>query len=577
MKVHRERKEREQTFGKLGVLLPKSAKREKESWSRESTFVGARVRQRRNSLIKLLKGKQLYPSQAQNNRPPSRSPTAEGGTRSRRNSIVEFFSGKHGSGQTKEKPTTPAEPPSTESFRPRRNSIVEFLQQRRRACAERPDPTPQSKTSPGPKRVLPPIVSNKVGAAEQRAPDARDPSPHRPKSRSRRKPPETSKTPGKETKESDDSVDAIAVSTTRKELHDRFELTAPPAPPRTPPKMTVQEQQPATVPAPDFKHRLKLTAHKRVSPIAVKETYNILERTPLRQRIDELRALQNNKRKLRGAITVLNMTAGDLIGYGGEHSDDENIAKEKTYRKPIPGIMKLKKQAEIRLLQESDPSLGGGSCRFQEVRDFGTSARRRQLPPLGNPQHAAAVQTDRFRVQSPNDDDYAAMRPPTSLERIRSQTPLYPSIIKALSDGSGQQIVQWSDKMGNTFKVTAENGKYGAISCIKDRTAGTFKGPTPQRKPPHGEKDYIAPKPTIASENVDAKAKVIDSRRALAEKMWRSLSASSSRKHAIVAKPRRHKPGNRRKSTRRKNVGGSESMVVVVYADGDGKDVSFSC
>ncbi|XP_018666873.2 uncharacterized protein LOC108949337 isoform X2 [Ciona intestinalis] len=378
--------------------------------------------------------------------------------------------------------------------RPRRNSIIEFLQRRLGSAGIK-----ESKKKP-----LPPIqTTSKVC-------ETRDNTPERVKGENK-------------------VEETLKVFPEKVHLRCRYSRESTPVSPQCYVHENFNDK-----PTKRFEQRMNLVAHKRMSPIANKETYNILDKTPLKKKIEELRALRSIKSKPNSMLAVLNM-AGDMLT---QENVDQGISEEKTYKKSVPGIAKLRQKMlpDISKPSKVSPNHPQATCKCTHTNEQSTSFTERDATNIEN----------------------TTFRPLTRLQQLRSETPLYPSVMRELGS---QQVIEWSDKLGNVFHVTTEDGKYGKISSTKDM------------KPLRSLVEQTTSK--RVDRNSERGPDVIKDRRTLAQKAWGGLDSNKEDKKIQTTVPNspHRKPTKKKRRSRPEGRG----QVFVVYTNGDGKRVSFKC
>nr|XP_018666873.1 uncharacterized protein LOC108949337 isoform X2 [Ciona intestinalis] len=377
--------------------------------------------------------------------------------------------------------------------RPRRNSIIEFLQRRLGSAGIK-----ESKKKP-----LPPIqTTSKVCETRHNTPER--------------------------VKGENKVEETLKVFPEKVHLRCRYSRESTPVSPQCYVHENFNDK-----PTKRFEQRMNLVAHKRMSPIANKETYNILDKTPLKKKIEELRALRSIKSKPNSMLAVLNM-AGDMLT---QENVDQGISEEKTYKKTVPGIAKLKQKMLPEIAKPSKVSPNHPqTCKCTHTNEQSTSFTERDATNI----------------------EKTTFRPLTRLQQLRSETPLYPSIMRELGS---QQVIEWSDKLGNVFHVTTEDGKYGKISSTKDM------------KPLRSLVEQTTSKKVDRSS--ERGSDIIKDRRTLAQKAWGSLDSKKEDKNIQTTVP--NSPHRKPTKKKRKSRPEGRGQVFVVYTNGDGKHVSFKC
>ena len=302
---------------------------------------------------------------------------------------------------------------------------------------------------------------------------------------------------------------------------------------------TVSECTPFSSPKIFRRQHESLNTHRSPSSVAKSATYNISEKSSLHKKIEELRNIKKSRRMFRN-LPIFNVDVGSLkeqAEYG-----DESISQEKTYKKQLPAILKLRKN----IFSKRDECLG----QSEKQRDTSQSTLFINLSStsLAKQRHKFREKFEMTRNQAHDDRKIVS---PADMTSPRPQTPLLPSVLQELKEK--QQTIKWTNKMGNVFQVTAENGRYGKITCCKDPTYISH---------------HVAP-PRKRTEKVKNANK---QRKDLAFKKWQDLSESVSHhcksiRPAARAKRLRHKKGK---------VGMKEE-VVVVFTNGTGNETTFMC
>ena len=262
------------------------------------------------------------------------------------------------------------------------------------------------------------------------------------------------------------------------------------------------------------------------SSIAQSATYNLNDLSPLSKKIEELRALKKTRKSSK------NLPVHSIDGNAHAH---ENISQEKTYKKTLPAILKLRKNAQIKRGEWHD-----------QVCD-----NKRHIGSQCHPSVDLAPISLSYKARGPpSSHSSRAALSPISFPILRTQTPLLPSVIQGLN----QNTIKWSNKHGNIFEVTAENGKYGSISCYKD---------------PSSVCQYVFP-PTSHSRGGENPLK---RKKNISQKLWQDISEVSQPNGVYQNLDRKKVTSHHRAS---KNEIPDEHMMVL-YSNGLGRDLSFRC
>ena len=295
-----------------------------------------------------------------------------------------------------------------------------------------------------------------------------------------------------------------------------------------------------------FRRRYDSSADtKTASSIAKSTTYNINEKSPLTKKIEKLKALQKSRKAFR-QLPVFKIDEGSLSQFA--ESLDENISQEKTYKKTLPAILKLRKSILIRRdewlgrLGETNPPITSRESPTFELDHKSLSCKQTQ---------ADCTEINDLCVTRAGES-----MSPTSFPLLRKQTPLLPSVMQELNEN--QQTIKWINKHGNVFEVTSENGKYGSISCYKD---------------PASVCQYVFPKknPTTDQSTFE-KNQTGKQRKTFAHKMWQDLTETTWQPC-----PKPAKINQLRQMKRSVEKEEPDERLVVVYSNGLGNDVSFQC
>ena len=292
-----------------------------------------------------------------------------------------------------------------------------------------------------------------------------------------------------------------------------------------------------------FRRRYDNGDVKTPSSIAKSTTYNINENSPLSKKIEDLRALRNSRNPCR-QLPVYNIDEGSLPQFA---ENLENISQEKTYKKPLPAVLKLRKTV-----------LAKRGKWFGQLEELNHQTKREETPKIEidlKSLHCKQTQTDNLEASADGNPERAReSMSPVSFPLIRTQTPLLPSVMQEL--GRNQQTVKWINSHGNVFEVTSENGKYGNISRYKDPTSVC---------------QYMFSKKHQPTAYCGGYKNPYNRQKTLKSKLWQNLSETTSQPSPSQThiKPFR---ANWCISSQR-----PDESVMVVYSNGRGNDISFRC
>ncbi|XP_076816235.1 uncharacterized protein LOC143462082 [Clavelina lepadiformis] len=291
----------------------------------------------------------------------------------------------------------------------------------------------------------------------------------------------------------------------------------------------------------------KQRRNNTASPIPDTDAYNTLDRSPLKRRIEELQALQGLKQKVKPIL--LNKIELNTSDYEGEISD------EKTYKKTVPAMLRFTRRIAPKVrLPAWQVQLQKDAAFAKTSQPFAKDATA-QCSPI-------YLDTDCFACTKNN------LTKSTSTSYRASHSSRVNSALKFSMEGQMEfdstdeqsenaQIIKWSNKLGNMFEVTSENGKYGKISCSKDLTSMPMQAPSQKFN---------------MERNGGITKSTLDSRKELTKRAWKRLTdtkvAKSEEKSSKITL---------QESNQRLQNNTIKEKLVVIYANGRGSNIGFKC